>query len=374
MKLIHVINSLGGGGKERRMLQLVKGLLQNDSIQQSIIVFSKRADHKEASNINVPIITIEEKTHSKQFKALKEVLKKEKPDIVHSWCNLPSVMLFLPVLKLRLGFKYIAGFVADANKSKVLSSTNIFAKVSFWAADAIVSNSKAGLVAKGANMKKSYVIYNGFDFNRIPKNLDFKALRRELGIDTKHVIGMFASFYAGKDYLSFFETASRIADSSNDVKFIAVGQGVDFEYYNKYIEDNRITNTKLLGFRTDVEALMQLCDISLLFSNDKVHAEGVSNSIMEAMASGNVVIATNGGGTPEIIQHKENGYIVPPRGVNEAVVYINELLANEELMKRISKQAIKSIKEKFQLSMMVENYISLYKQLKNENNDINSGA
>lgn len=374
MKLIHVINSFGGGGKERRMLQLVKGLLQNDNIQQSIIVFSKRADHKEASNINVPIITIEEKTHSKQYKALKEVLKKEKPDIVHSWCNLPSVMLFLPILKLRLGFKYIAGFVADANKSKVLSSTNIFAKVSFWAADAIVSNSIAGLIAKGANMKKSHVIYNGFDFNRIPKNVDIEALRNELGISTKHVIGMFASFYAAKDYLSFFETARRVTENNNDVTFIAVGQGVDFEYYNKYIECNRITNTKLLGFRTDVEALMQLCDISLLFSNDKVHAEGVSNSIMEAMASGNVVIATNGGGTPEIIQHKENGYIVPPRGVDEAVAYINELLTNDELMNKISKQAIKSIKEKFQLSMMVESYISLYKQLKNENNDINSGA
>lgn len=369
MKLIHVINSFGGGGKERRMLQLVKGLLQNDNIQQSIIVFSKRADHKEASNINVPIITIEEKTHSNQYKALKEVLKNEKPDIVHSWCNLPSVMLFLPVLKLRLGFKYIAGFVADANKSKVLSSTNIFAKVSFWAADAIVSNSRAGLIAKGANTKKSHVIYNGFDFNRIPKNVDIEALRNELDISTKHVIGMFARFYAAKDYLSFFKTAKRVTENNNDVTFIAVGQGVDFEYYNKYIEDNRITNTKLLGFRTDVEALMQLCDISLLFSNDKVHAEGVSNSIMEAMASGNVVIATNGGGTPEIIQHKENGYIVPPRGVDEAVVCINELLTNDELMKRISKQAIKSIEENFLLSQMVENYISLYKEL---NYDITS--
>ena len=342
------------------MLQLVKGLLQKDNIQQSIIVFSKRADHKEASNINVPIITIEEKKHCKQYKALKEVLKKEKPDVVHSWCNLPSVMLFLPILKLKFGFKYIAGFVADANKPKVLSSTNIFAKVSFWAADAIVSNSKAGLVAKGANMKKSHVIYNGFDFNRIPKNINLEVLKEELGITTQYIIGMFARFSAAKDYRSFFETAKNVTEGNKNVTFIAVGQGEDFDYYKQYVEENRITNTKLLGFRTDVEALMQICDISLLFSNDKMHAEGVSNSIMEAMASGNVVIATNGGGTPEIIQHKENGYIVPPRGVDEAVVCIKGLLANQDLMKRISKQAIKSIEQKFRLSIMIDNYISLY--------------
>ena len=367
MKLIQVINSFGGGGKERRMLQLVKGLLQNNNIQQTIIVFSKRTDHKEAGSINVPIIAIEEKSRSKQYAALKTILKKEQPDIVHSWCNIPSVLLFLPLLKLKLGFKYIAGFVADANIPPRLSSVNIFSRLSFLSANAIVSNSRAGLVAKGANMKKSHVIYNGFDFNRIPKNVNIESLKEELGIETRFVIGMFARFYAAKDYQSFFETAKKVTDLNKNVTFIAVGKGVDFDYFKQYVAENGIANTKLLGFRTDVEALMQLCDISLLFSNDKVHAEGVSNSIMEAMASGNVVIATNGGGTPEIIRHKENGYIVPPRGVDEAVTYINDLLENDEKRKRMSISAVRSIEENFLLSQMVDKYISLYKLMQNEN-------
>ena len=367
MKIVHIINSFGGGGKERRMLQLVKGLLVQKDIEQSIIVFSKRVDHKEANNINIPIIAIEESSRIKQYKVLKGALKNKKPDIVHSWCNIPSVLLFLPILKQKYGFKYIAGFVADANIPPKLSSVNIFSRLSFLSANAIVSNSRAGLIAKGANMKKSHVIYNGFDFNRIPKNINIESLKDELGIETRFVIGMFARFYAAKDYQSFFETAKKVTDQNKNVTFISVGKGVDFDYFKQYVEDNGIANTKLLGFRTDVEALMQLCDISLLFSNDKVHAEGVSNSIMESMASGNVVIATDGGGTPEIIRHNENGYIIPPRGVDEAVTYINELLEDDKKRERMSISAVRSIEEIFLLSQMVNKYILLYKLMQNEN-------
>ncbi len=363
MKIIHIIDSLRGGGKERRMLQLVKGLFAEKGIEQSIIVLSRKVDYKEVNNINVPIIAVEEKSFFKRYKLLKSVLKNEKPDIVHSWCNTPSIHLFLPILKKKYGFKYIAGFVADANVPPKMSSINIFSHLSFYSADAIVSNSRAGLVAKGANMKKSHVIYNGFDFNRIPKNVNIESLKEELGIETRFVIGMFARFDAAKDYQSFFETAKKVIDRNKNVTFIAVGKGVDLDYFKQYVTENRIANTKLLGFRSDVEALMQLCDISLLFSNDKVHAEGVSNSIMEAMASGNVVIATNGGGTPEIIRHKENGYIVPPRGVDEAVAYINELLEDDEQRKQMSLSATKSVEDKFLLSQMVDKYISLYKQI-----------
>lgn len=362
MKIVHVINSLQGGGKERRMLQLVRGLRSVTFIEQCVIVFSPIIEYKDIADCSVKVIYICEKSRLVQCKELYKILKKEAPDIVHSWCNVPLIMFSLPIIAKIIACKYIAGFVADANVMKFFSKENISARVSFLLADAIISNSFAGLHAKGVRSERAHVVYNGFDFSRIPVDVDLAQVKKALNIQTKYVVGMFARFSKAKDYQSFFETAKKVTEINDDVSFIAVGQGGTLSYYEDYVRNNKIINTFILGFRKDVEEIMSICDISILFTNSDTHAEGISNAIMESMAMGKVVIATKGGGTPEIITHRETGYLIPPKGVDEAVGIINDVLS-DAYCSNIRARAKQSIVNRFSLQVMVQKYMDIYKRV-----------
>ena len=359
MKILHLINSLGGGGKERRMIQLIKGLTDVGYTNQKIITFSSRNDYAgQLIALGVEVIVLNHKERLKIVRDLFRAILYYKPTIIHSWCNMSLIMLILPFFKPILKFRYLAGFIADANKVPLFSLNKLAMFFSFRYADAIVSNSRAGLIAKNAPSKKSQVIYNGFDFNRLNNTATFQT---DIKVYTPYIISMFASFCPHKDYDMFLTVAKSFRNSRNDITFLAIGQGELLDFYIHRAQKENITNIIFLGFRKDVEAILKISDICLLFTDNKFHAEGVSNAIMEAMAAGKPVIATAGGGTTEIIDNKKNGYIIKPKDIPSAVSIINELLNSKQLRKNIGYAAVAKIKSCFLLECMTSKYIELYK-------------
>ena len=112
-----------------------------------------------------------------------------------------------------------------------------------------------------------------------------------------------------------------------------------------------------------MEKLIQLSHISLLFTNNQVHAEGVSNTIMETMAAKRPIIATAGGGTAEIIENGKNGYIIAPNDIKNAIQILLYLIDNPEEREKISEAAYATICSKFQLQDKTKEYINLYNSL-----------
>ncbi len=369
MRILHIIDSLSGGGRERRLVQLTKGLRQVDEIdKQFIIVLNPIVDYPDvyASNIEV-IFSNEDKSRIVFSIWLLKMLKELKPDIVHVWTAVPLILSITSLLKPMLGYKLIAGFVADGNK---IDNTNIKIGVSlsYVFANAVVSNSKAGLIAKNAPKKKSHVIYNGFDYSRL-KNIsetNIDCLKKELNINSKYIVSMLARFSPAKDYQTFLDTALLVQKKRDDVTFLAVGKGEQLKLYQEKSKAMGLHNVVFAGFRKDIDTILASTNICLLFSNEEVHAEGVSNSIMESMASGVPVIASNGGGTPEIITDSEDGFIVMPKDSHSAYQRIEQLLNDEELYKKFSKASIKKIHKKFLLTSMTIKYIKLYNSLINK--------
>ena len=243
------------------------------------------------------------------------------------------------------------------------SFTCIAHQFTYLFADAIISNSKAGLIAKKADYKKAHVIYNGFDFNRFNKDGFIKTDYKDyLGIKEQYVVTMAARFSPSKDYLMFVKMANQFHDNPN-VVFLAVGYGETQEECERYCKDNDITNVRFLGYRTDMEEILMCSDFGVLFTNDAVHAEGVSNSIMESMAAGMPVIATDGGGTPEIIENGVSGFIVNPKDYIKASELLMQLLHDEQLRKRIGDAAKQRIEDIFTLNAMTNEYMKLYASL-----------
>ena len=363
MRILHIIQNLRGGGRERRMLQLVSAVVGDSHIDQRILLLESKIEYDLSLINDVPVSVIDSSSLLSIFSGLRDTISDYAPDIVHSWCDVPAVMLSLPLLKQRFRFKYIAGFVASATRLKVFSKRFFENQFTFFFADRIISNSKAGLLAQHCDYKKSVVIYNGFSYSRFTRLTSPIELRTELGVKDQVIAGMFARFTQAKDYGLLLSIAHKSQEEHLNIVYLAVGDGPLLLYYKDKAGELGLNNVVFTGFRSDIESLIHITDFCLLFTNDKYHAEGISNAILEAMAAGKPVIATNDGGTPEIVSNGMNGFLVPSGSVETAFNYIVKLVEDRSLLQELGANAQKTVKERFLLSLMASNYLALYNDL-----------
>ncbi len=118
-------------------------------------------------------------------------------------------------------------------------------------------------------------------------------------------------------------------------------------------------HVRFLGTRTDVERLLPTADLVVVPSR----SEGFSNALLEAMAAGAAIIATNVGGNPEAIRHGENGWLVPARDPAALATAVRALLADPALRARLGTAARRTVEERFDAARMVEAIQALYVRL-----------
>ena len=139
------------------------------------------------------------------------------------------------------------------------------------------------------------------------------------------------------------------------------GGGLEFDRIEKLAGGNE--KIILTGNRDDVESIVNTFDVGILLTNLERHGEGISNSIMEYMALGKPVIATTGGGTPEIVADGETGYLIPFRSPGMLAEKIEYLLDNEEIRKSMGMKGKERILREFSIDSMIEGHVSLYRFL-----------
>ncbi|MCP5104676.1 MAG: glycosyltransferase family 4 protein, partial [bacterium] len=111
----------------------------------------------------------------------------------------------------------------------------------------------------------------------------------------------------------------------------------------------------------DVESIVNLFNVGVLACNTNGHAEGMPNSIMEYMALGKPVVATDSGGNRELVVHDETGFIVKPFDAAELTARLLYLLDHPDRANQMGMRGKKRIEEKFSLERMVKGYVSLYR-------------
>ena len=369
MKISYILESFGGGGKERRCLQLIQGLNAQGYNEIQVIIINGIVEYPELFNTSAKIIILDRCNRKlswlQTYREVKDIIIEFKPDIVQAWGVLS--MGICSIVRIFHKFKFICANVADCNKMSWYRPQTFISHFSYFFADAVVGNSMAGLRAYNVPKNKAYCIYNGFNESRydLVADIDKQKLLDELQINTKYLVAMFARIDQFKDTNAFIELARNTLKDRDDVTFISVGKGI---YYDKYKEEtSNEDKIRFIGFRSDVEQLMSITDVTILFSNFKLHKEGVSNSIMESMALGTPVIATDDGGSPEIVNHGVNGFLVKENDVKLASKYLSSLLDDKSKIQLFSKNAEDTIRSGFLLRTMVSNYLSLYQNLMKSN-------
>ena len=354
MKILFFIESLRAGGKERQIVELIKGLKIYSDIQCELVLTRKDIHYKGIFSTGIKIHYIVRKYIKKDprlFFMFYRICKQFKPDIIHVWGNM--VAIYAIPSKILLKIPIINFQIQDAPlyvKGGLLSH-----KVTFPFSDLIIANSKAGLKSYNAPEGRSRVIYNAFDFSRLADLRNPSDVREEFNISTRHVAGMVASFSLLKDYGTYIKAAQQVLNKNSDITFLCVGAGDD-STYRKLVKPEFVNRIRFLGPQQNVESIMNICDIGVLAT----YTEGISNALMEFMSLGKPVIATDGGGTGELIKDGETGFLVEPKSPEELASKIEYLLDNNKLASMMGEKGKERIKKEFSIEKMINSFVDLY--------------
>lgn len=358
MKILFFIESLRSGGKERRLVELIKGLKnKHPSIEMELVLTREDIHYQEIFETGIKIRYAIRKYLKKDpriFFKFYKIAKKFKPDIIHVWGNMVAVYAIPTKILIRIPI--INNEITDA-PIKVQQGL-LSHKLTFPFSDRIIANSFAGLKSYNALEKKSIVIYNGFDFKRINNLTAKESIRVQFNINTKFVVGMVASYSVLKDYKTYLESANLILEKRKDVCFLCIGSG-DYSAYKKLVATANVDKILFLGPQANVESIMNCCDIGVLAS----FAEGISNSLLELMALGKPIVVSGGGGSAELVIEGKSGFLIPSKDSDLLAEKINLLLNDEETRIEMGINAKQIVKNKFDIDRMVEEFYLEYKQL-----------
>jgi glycosyltransferase involved in cell wall biosynthesis len=210
--------------------------------------------------------------------------------------------------------------------------------------------------------EKIEVIYNGLDLSQFHVHINENALIEELVVDDGvPLVGMIADFnFEIKGHIYFLGAAKKILEKIPNAKFVLVGEGPLRPRYEEVARELRVEkNVYFLGKRTDVPAIINSLDISVLSSI----SEGLSNVILESMAAGKPVVATNVGGSKEMILDGITGYLVAPADSQAMANAIINLLQNPDKARAMGAAGKRLVEGNFSKKAMVEKYENLYKSL-----------
>lgn len=355
-----IINSLLIGGTQRRLVEFLKYAVRHDNITFDLVALNYDVQFPALYNLPIKIHCFQRKIRRDPtiFFELYKLFKEIKPDIVHSWSAMTSVYV-APIVKL-LGIKFINGMIGNVwTKNTRTTKLLLYYKFSKPFSDIIIGNSKEGLKSYNAVGDNCYCIYNGIDLNRFDNLESKKDIFDRFNIKTNKVVGMVATFRKMKDYQTYLDAAEKVVFSNDDVTFLCVGDGPFFEHYKNRTDSKLREKIIFTGKQKDVESIINVFDIGVLSS----FSEGLSNAIIEIMLLGKTVIATNVGGTKEIITHGKTGRLFEVGDVDSLTQNILELLENKTITNDIGTNAKRYAENMFSLDIMVQKYLEIYFKL-----------
>ncbi len=354
-----VIDSLKSGGKERRLVELLKGFKKMPDVECELVILSKRIHYQAVYDQEIKIHIIERfpSQDPRTFYKIYKICKKFRPDILQNWDSM-SALFVIPAVKI-FGIKLINAMIVSAPpKLAAFSKLNVRSKLSFPFADIVLANSKAGLKAFNVTEKGHY-IHNGIEIRRGDGLLPAEKIREEFGITTPKVVGMISSFLEYKDYITYLDAAQEILEKRNDVTFLCVGQGVEFEIRKARVKEQYKNRIIFTGVQKDIESIINILDIGVLTS----FMEGVPNALIECMLLSKPIVASAVGGVPELIVDNETGFLIEINAKDALIEKITFLLDNQDIAIEMGKAGRARVLEEFSLNKMTDNFINLYQKL-----------
>jgi glycosyltransferase involved in cell wall biosynthesis len=238
----------------------------------------------------------------------------------------------------------------------------------WWMVDEIVAVSEDArtelLKHNAVRPERVKVILNGIGLDRTPQDGDAGArLRREFDIPADaRVIATVGRLAEEKDHASLLRAFRRVIDRGVPAHLLIVGGG-ELELQLKQMRRTLGLETAVTfaGFRRDVPDLLNGIDLFVLSSK----MEGISLTLLEAMAAGKPIVATKVGGNEEVVADGRTGLLVPPEAPAALADAILAMLLEPRTAEAVGRRGLARVRELFSVERMAEEYLALYRSTRN---------
>lgn len=215
---------------------------------------------------------------------------------------------------------------------------------------------------------KIVVIYNGVDLDRFhpPSPAARRAARARLGFaEEDFVVGSVAWLRPEKNYRVLFQALAAIRGQIRRLKVVVVGGGESFAQYQREVAARGLGElVTFTGQVEDVRPFLQALDVACLVPGSN---EGFSNAILEKMALGLPLIATDVGGNAEAVGHGDNGLIIPANDPEALARSLLALYLQPARRREMGARSRQRSEEQFSLAAMLRQHEALYLSLQGEN-------
>lgn len=357
--VLQVVLSLNPGGTERLVVELVKRL--RPELSMAVCCLDEEGSWGETlrrENVTVVALRRREGFRPQLGRAIAKAAAQHGARVVH--CHHYSPFVYASIARLWAPHLKIVftehGRLNDSGPSPKRRTANRVLAHAPRTVVTVSSDLKQHLVAEGFPTDKVNVIYNGIDVGPLPDRAARGRIRQQLGIDDRTiVVGTVARLDPVKD-LQTLVRALGAPEASRPMTLLVIGDGSERGQIEAAARDAGVASfVRFLGHRDDARELLAGCDV---YANSSI-SEGISLTILEAMAAGLPVVATRVGGTPEIVD-TSCGRLVPSRDPASLATTLSELAGDAALRCVLGRAARARVEQHFTLDRMIAEYRDAY--------------
>ncbi len=351
IRVVHILHSFSTGGMEKGIAAVVKG--SSHLYEHIILCITQTGRSEELLPKEIQVISLNKPSGNSLSFIIKlsKLLKKLDPDVIHTrnWGGLDGVLA-----------ARVAGITAIVHGEHgwgVIDTNGLNFKrviirrfISLFITEyTCVSKQMVGWIKNDIKVRNRVTqIYNGVDhkyYAPAPKKKD----RKEL------VMGIVGRLDPIKDHPTLFSAFAKVKKIVPGIRLLVIGDGPEKEKL-KALATSEIV---FLGNRRDVPILLQQLDIFILPSLN----EGISNTILEAMATELPVVASNVGGNPELVKDGVTGRLFDAGNVEDLTLILSDYCRNARLRNRHGKNGRQRAIRKFSMEAMINQYTGVWKRL-----------
>jgi sugar transferase (PEP-CTERM/EpsH1 system associated) len=372
LRILHVLGQLGTGGTEHGVLNVVEGLSSGQFEHRFCVI---RGYDPEFASINKlgaePFVAGSRNGRFFVFR-LARIMRAYGPHIVHSrnWGTIEAVPA-ARLARVPIAIHSEHGYEVET-MGGLPRRQQLFRRAVYPMADAVftVSGELRDYHARQARIapEKIRVIRNGVDTDRFSPRPDIRqAARRKLGVPPGTiVVGSVGRMVPIKDHATLLKAAALVLARGVALRVVLVGSGPELEKHRNTVAETPELAGRVvfLGASDDIPELLNAMDIFVLPSL----LEGMSNTLLEAMASGLPVLATRVGGNPELVEDGVTGWLIARGDVSALAAHIQQLASTAEMRYRFGDAGRKRAERLFSLRAMIEGYQALYLELAEKRN------
>lgn len=294
------------------------------------------------------------------YRILADIIKNNNIDIIHAQTRVTQVLAYMLAKKLNVRVVTTChGFFKRRLSRRILPCWgNAVIAISDAVREHLVNDMR---VLKN----KVHLIYNGIDCSRFRDNHSDKdkiLIRSEYNLKEITTIGLIARISKVKGHSYLIEAFGKVLAAYPDTQLLIIGDG-SVKYLNrlKRLCVRLKLDEKVLFHKACENTAMPLSVIDI-FCMPSIQ-EGLGLALLEAMAMGKPVIASNVGGIYTLIKDKYNGLLVPPKDSDALAEAILSLLNNRDTARFMGECSRELASTKFSLDEMAEQVVLLYKEI-----------